>query len=92
MIRDYRSGTTEKQLAEAYGVALSTVKRQFKQHGVKTRRTERKLTAEQVDEATRLYRSGQSLAGVGTELDVSSGTVRRELLKAGVKLRPRPGS
>lgn len=44
-----------------------------------------------VDAAAELYRSGRTLDDVGAHFGVSSGTIRRRLLKAGVALRS-PGT
>jgi lambda repressor-like predicted transcriptional regulator len=49
------------------------------------------LTKAQVTEAAALYRQGWSLARLAARLQVSHHTVRRNLAKAGVTIRPRPG-
>ncbi|MFN8103950.1 MAG: hypothetical protein U0U69_05780 [Acidimicrobiia bacterium] len=50
----------------------------------------RGLIPEQVDEAARLYvDKGWSLKRVGDHLDFSAGTIRKALLDAGVRTRPR---
>lgn len=58
-------------------------------HGVKMRR--QGLTDEQIREARKLYESGQSLAKVGAHLAVEAGTVRRALMKHGVRMRDTHG-
>jgi hypothetical protein len=45
-----------------------------------------------ISEASRRYRAGEALAAIGKSGGVHPTTVRRELLRAGVKLRRRQGS
>ena len=45
----------------------------------------------QLDEATRLYEQGWSLARLGDRFGVDAETVRRALRKAGIPLRARNG-
>lgn len=63
----------------------------YVQCGVQRRTNERKLTNEDVEEAVRRYGAGESLATVGIALNVDAATVRRELHRAGVTIRPRRG-
>jgi hypothetical protein len=49
------------------------------------------MSDEDIHEAERRYRAGDSLVTVGDALGVHSATVRRELARAGVTIRPRPG-
>jgi hypothetical protein len=49
------------------------------------------MTGEQIDDAVRLYEAGQSLAKIGAELGVEAGTVRRALMKRGIRLRDTHG-
>ena len=44
-----------------------------------------------IGEAARHYREGDSLGTVGLAFNVDAATVRRELHRAGVAIRPRPG-
>jgi hypothetical protein len=55
--------------------------------GVSMRR--QPLTPEQVREATELYRSGLSLAKVSAQLALPHESIRRALIDAGVRMRPR---
>lgn len=47
---------------------------------------QRGLTREQIDDAERLYRTGQSPARIGQYSGVDQGTVWRQLKKRGVKI------
>lgn len=91
LVRDYRAGATQKELAAEFGVARTTVIRILQQQGVATRRTVRKLSNEQICQAKLFYEAGQSLATIAQRFGVSMGAVRRELLRAGILLRTRPG-
>jgi predicted DNA-binding protein YlxM (UPF0122 family) len=81
-----------KRLAELYEIHRTTVLDHLKRAGVPTRPNRRKLTDEQVKEAARLYQGGLSLKAVGQRFGVDAQTVRKKLKKAGVTIRPKPGS
>lgn len=49
------------------------------------------MSADQIDQAVELYGSGLSLAVVGSQLGFTARTIRAELLRRDLKLRPRPG-
>lgn len=49
------------------------------------------MTDVDVREAAQLYVAGNSLAALGAKFDVDAGTVRRELLRAGIQMRLRRG-
>jgi 5'-3' exonuclease len=51
----------------------------------------RKMSEDDIGEAARRYRTGDSLAKVAFAFDVDAKTVRRELHRAGVAIRPRRG-
>jgi DNA-binding NarL/FixJ family response regulator len=42
-----------------------------------------------IEEVIRLYQAGRSVDWIAERLDVSSSTVRRTLVRAGVPIRPR---
>jgi AraC-like DNA-binding protein len=90
LVDQYRGGTQELQeLAAEFGVHRTTVAAHLDRAGVTVRR--KALTAAQIDEATRLYESGWSLARIGRHLGVYPTSVYYRLRQAGVRLRPRPG-
>lgn len=82
----YEAGETSTALAEAYGVAKSTILGILRANSVVVRR--QPLTPEQVREAVRLYESGLSLSQVAERLRVNQETMRMALLSQGSKLRP----
>jgi hypothetical protein len=49
------------------------------------------MTEHDISDAARRYRAGDSLATVGKTHDVHAATLRRQLVRAGVKIRPRRG-
>jgi DNA-directed RNA polymerase specialized sigma24 family protein len=51
----------------------------------------RGLSAEQIDEAVRLYEAGQSLARIGERLGVDAGTVRARVVERRVRMRDTHG-
>ncbi len=57
--------------------------------GIETRRIARKLTDDQVRRAAECYQQdGLSLEAVAEAFNVTSETIRREFIKAGVERRP----
>lgn len=85
VIERYEAGETSTALAEAYGVAKSTILGILRANSVVVRR--QPLTPEQVSEATRLYNSGLSLSQVAGRLRVNQETMRVALLRSGLALR-----
>lgn len=89
VVERYESGETSTALAEAYGVAKSTILGILRTNNVVVRR--QPLTAEQVSEAAKLYESGLSLSQVAAQLNVNQETMRVAIIAAGVALRPATG-
>lgn len=90
VIERYEAGGTSTALAEAYGVAKSTILGILRANSVVVRR--QPLTAEQVSEAARLYTSGLSLSQVAKRLGVNQETMRVAIIATGATLRPPTGS
>lgn len=76
-------------LAQHFGVHRSTVSAILKRHAVSTRQSG--LSAEQVRRAVLLYGQGKSLAIIGNELGVDTGTVHDRLRERGVVMRDTHG-
>jgi|HubBroStandDraft_6_1064221.scaffolds.fasta_scaffold155688_2 hypothetical protein len=85
LVIDYQAGAPIKDLVARYGVDQSTVTQHVKRAGARLRYP--KLLPHEIDEAARLYRSGQSLAVVAVKFGVDPHTVRGALLKLGVEMR-----
>lgn len=85
MIAGYKAGAPIKTLVAQFKVDQSTVTKHVKRAGIRLRVPA--LLPEEVEEASRLYRSGQSLRQVGSHFGVRDTTVRTALLRAGVKMR-----
>ena len=90
VIERYEAGETSTALAEAFGVAKSTILGILRANSVVVRR--QPLTAEQVSEAARLYESGLSLSEVADRLHVNQETMRVAIIGSGVPLRPPTGA
>jgi len=91
LVDAYIVGASVRDLVDRFGVNRTTVLEQLSRHGVPTRRFVRKLTDEQVAVAGSLYVKGSSLARLAEVYEVDPNTVRRELVQAGVTIRPRRG-
>lgn len=89
MIERYEAGETSTALAEAYGVAKSTILGILRANSVVVRR--QPLTPEQIGEAARLYESGLSLSQVAKRLGINQETMRVAIVDAGVALRQPTG-
>lgn len=85
LILAYTDGATFNQLSDRFGISRDTVGAILKRNGVDTHR--RFVSEEVAREAARLYEQGMSLARVSKQLDVSYSTLRKKLLKRGVKMR-----
>ena len=86
----YAAGETTTVLAEAFGVAKSTIIGILREKHVVVRR--QPLTPEQVSEPAQLYESGLSLSQVAGRLQVNQETMRVAILAVGVVLRPPTGA
>jgi predicted HTH domain antitoxin len=89
LIAGYRSGATVYELAEMLGIERRTVSAILRRNGVPMRRCG--LSDDQVEDATRLYDQGWSLARIGNRMDVTADTVRKRLLERGVAMRDTQG-
>lgn len=89
VIERYEAGETSTALAEAYGVAKSTILGILRANSVVVRR--QPLTPEQIGEAARLYESGLSLSQVAKRLGINQETMRVAIVDAGVALRQPTG-
>ena len=84
LVRTWRAGTGVVKLAAQFGVHRQTVGKHLHARGIDTTA---KLTAEELAEATELYREGWSLARLAKRYGISDGTVRTRLLEVGVAMR-----
>jgi|1185.fasta_scaffold301550_1 transposase len=88
VIAAYEQGATIDELATRFGVHRTTVMAHLERQGAPRRCG---TVTKNLNEATRLYEQGWSLARVGDHFGVDGETVRRALRAAGVTLRPRRG-
>ena len=85
----YRAGASINELAARSGVHRTTVAAHLDRQTVPRRR--RGLSDEQVRDAVRRYRSGQSLARIADRHHVDPHTIRATLLRHGVATRDTHG-
>jgi len=89
IIAEYRSGLTMNDIAHQRAIHRTTVAVVSDRAGISRR--PKGMTAEQIRLAADLYGCGLSLAAVGSRLGSSASTIRAELMKISVRIRPRPG-
>ena len=88
---EYRAGRSLRAIAEVLGVHHHTVAAHLQQLGIPRRANERKMSANDVVDASRRYVRGESLATIAGSFSVDATTVRRELRRMGIAVRPRRG-
>ena len=87
----YETGVSLRALAEALGVHHCTVASHLEQLGVPRRANRRKMNAADILEASLRCEAGDSLETIATVYGVDATTVRRELRRADIAIRPRRG-
>jgi hypothetical protein len=90
LVQAYRDGAATTELRQRYDLSQGSVIKILHDHDVTMRR--QGLTDDDAATATKLYRRGATLAGLGEQFGVSYSAVRRALVSAGAVLRPRGGS
>jgi uncharacterized protein (DUF433 family) len=90
----YASGLTMAAIAARYGVSRKTVSARLRRAGVTPRRVtpQPRTTPIPVPEAAARYRQGATLTGLARTYRVTGRTLRRELVAAGVAIRPPGGT
>lgn len=87
LVNMFVEGTPRAELASHFGIHARTVSTVLTRRGVLRVLG---MSAAQIDEASQLYVDrGWSLKRVGDHLGFSAGTIRKALLDAGVRTRPR---
>ncbi len=89
LVADYETGVPTTELVSRYGIAKGSVIRLLHDRGVIMRL--QSPTAEQIEQAIKLYATGLSLAAVGERLGFTAHTIRRVLLGSGVQTRDSHG-
>lgn len=89
IVARYEAGEPSTALMQAFGLSKGSVLKVLREAGVAMRN--QGLSAEQIDEAQRLYTTGQSLARIGEQFDVDHTVVRRQLIRRGVTMRDTHG-
>ena len=86
----YATGINVGQLAAAFEINRDTALRHLQRRRVPSRASVRKLTDEHLASVARRYLAGEPMTKLCDDLGINPTTLRRELTKAGVQLRP-PG-
>ncbi len=86
----YQAGNSMAALAVRYGVRRSTISELLRRGGSPPR-VERAISPSEVDNAVHLYAQGLSLVRVGVQLEYNAETIRKQLKRRGVLLRPASG-
>ncbi|GFG50762.1 hypothetical protein CQY20_33890 [Mycolicibacterium agri] len=89
LIKDYESGKSSYELAKVYNLNKGSVIKLLREARVAIRN--QRLNDDKIAKAAHMYAAGNSLAKIGAHLGVEAGTVRRALLKRGVKMRDTHG-
>jgi hypothetical protein len=89
LVGGYLAGVNVSDLAELFGVHRDTVRGHLNRSDVGRRA--RGLDDDGVRQAAALYEAGNSLAAVGKVFGLGAETIRQAFMRAGIRLRPRPG-
>jgi DeoR/GlpR family transcriptional regulator of sugar metabolism len=87
--RRYVDVETIDELAAAFGVSITPIRRAIEAAGVPFRRRSHRAAEVDVDELVRLYNAGGILDDLAEGFGVHRNTIRRRLVAAGVELRRR---
>ena len=91
IVSDYQAGRSLRAIAKRVGVHHHTVAAHLQRHGIARRLSQRKMTDIDVDEASRRYEAGDSLATLASIFNVDPATIRHELRQTATTIRPRRG-
>ncbi len=87
VLQAYQAGSSMAALAMEYDARRSTISELLHRSGSPVR-AERAISPDEIDEAVRLYAQGLSLVRVGERLGYTAETIRKQLKRCGVVLRP----
>lgn len=87
--RRYEAGETIDELAAAFGVSITPIRRAIAEAGVPFRRRSHRAREVDVNELVRSYEAGGVLDDLAERFGLSRNAIRRRLVAAGVELRPR---
>lgn len=86
LVARYNAGEHTPALAKEYGISSTGLRKLLLNEGVKLRM--QSITPEDSDQAVQLYQSGLTIREVVKEIGYSLGSIRRELHRRGVPMRP----
>lgn len=82
----YNAGEHTPALAKEHGISMTGLRKLLLNEGVKLRM--QSITPEDSDQAVKLYQSGLTIREVVKEVGYSLGSIRRELHRRSVPMRP----
>ncbi len=93
VLRAYQAGDSMAALAARFDVRRSTIS-ELLRRSASPMRAERAISDDDVDQAVWLYDQGQSLVRIGERLGYNAETIRKQLKRRGVVMRPasQPGA
>lgn len=86
LVGRYESGAHTPALAKEYEISITGLRKLLLEEGVDIRR--QSITPEDSDRAVTLYESGLTIRDIVKEVGYSHDTIRRELHRRGVPMRP----
>lgn len=86
LVDRYNAGEHTPVLAKEHGISMTGLRKLLLNEGVKLRM--QSITPEDSDQAVKLYQSGLTIREVVKEVGYSLGSIRRELHRRGVPMRP----
>lgn len=89
IIARYEAGEPSTALASTFGISRNSVIKLLREADIPIRK--QGLTDGQIVKAAQMYADGMSLAKIGAHLGLDHGTVWRQLVKRGVKMRDNHG-
>jgi len=91
LVNLYQSGHSLAEIAQSFGVHRQTVASHLARIGIDRRVNVAKLSPSDVQLASALYLTGESLATVGRAMNVDARTIQRAFRQAGTPTRPQRG-
>lgn len=86
LVDRYNAGEHTPALAKEHGISMTGLRKLLLNEGVKLRM--QSITPEDSDQAVKLYQSGLTIREVVKEVGYCLGSIRRELHRRGVPMRP----
>lgn len=86
LVARYKVGEHTPALAKEYGISTTGLRKLILEEGVELHL--QSMTPEDSDRAVKLYEDGLTIRDIVVQIGYSLGTIRRELYRRGVQMRP----